>query len=262
MTGPSDRPGSDSNVLPSGSEVPPSSVGPFVGECPLGAGHWKLVDLSNAEVRQLTAFLNGAIMDSGVRHHLWRSWGLCERHGWAYAVLEIEVNGGRPFSTTILLADLMVRAVRLMRRTRRLPWPVPLHRLRVGAKCFTCEFVAMIARVNGAFPASEESAAGGQTTRFTALLKSSEALWRPLACPACGGGRGPLCRPHLLAGRPPGLREEMERYLSGLSGRLETYLRSMTWRGPVASELEGVAWIEALGWFYGWRTPLSAVEDG
>ncbi len=221
-----------------------------------------LLELSNAEVRQLLAFLDGAIMDSGVRHHLWRSWGLCDRHGWAYALLEIETTGGRPFSTTILLADLIRRAARLMRRTRHLPWPVPLHRLRPAASCFTCEFVAMSARVNAGRSAHLDSVGTLQSDRFTARMRKSEPIWLPSVCPACGGGQGPVCRPHLVRGQNPGSREELEGYLLGLSGRLATYLGSMTWRGPVASELEGVAWIEGLGWLYGWQVPLSFPNRG
>lgn len=69
-------------------------------------------ELRSPELKELQSFLDGAIMDVGIRHHLWRSWGLCERHGWCYAVVELEIRGGRPFSTAILYEDLALRSGR------------------------------------------------------------------------------------------------------------------------------------------------------
>ncbi|MDR0360227.1 MAG: hypothetical protein LBJ87_12305, partial [bacterium] len=97
------------------------------------------VDLtvSTAETKQLWWFLDGAIMNVGTRHHLWASWGLCPRHSWIHAVMEIENRGGRPFSTSILLEDLLERAIRSLRRTARLPWKVARSRLKAHRECFT-----------------------------------------------------------------------------------------------------------------------------
>jgi hypothetical protein len=81
-----------------------------------------LLPFSEPEIRQIWSFLDGAIMDVGTRQHLWRSWGLCPRHAWCYAVAELEIRGGRPFSTTILYEELVGRAARLISRTKLLPW--------------------------------------------------------------------------------------------------------------------------------------------
>ncbi|MHB1892608.1 MAG: hypothetical protein ACYCTZ_03805 [Candidatus Dormibacteria bacterium] len=203
-------------------------------------------ELSRAELKQLNSFLDGAIMDSGVRHHLWKGWGLCGRHAWAYSVVEVEAFGGRPFSTTILYEDLLGRAVRSLHRSHHLPWTVALHRLRSSASCFTCDYLRIAAATTPGDPV-------GKFPRVGRLLLGSQPSWEPAACPRCAQGRGPICRPHLLAGGSPGERAQLEAYLAALDGRLQVFLRSMTWRGPVADDLEKVAWIEALGWFHGWE---------
>lgn len=47
--------------------------------------------LTPAEVVELWSFLHGDIMDDGIRQQLHRSLGLCPRHTWGYAVVEIEL---------------------------------------------------------------------------------------------------------------------------------------------------------------------------
>ena len=212
-------------------------------------------ELSGAEVKQLNSFLDGAIMDSCVRHHLWKGWGLCARHAWAYSVVEIEAFGGRPFSTTILYEDLLGRAVRSLHRSHRLPWPVAQRRLRSAASCFTCDYLRIVA-------GTTSDPRLGQLPRVRRLLAGSQPIWAPLACPRCGKGAGPVCRPHLLAGVSPGDRSEMEASLAELHGRLYVFLRSMTWRGPVANDLQQVAWVEALGWFHGWEPAFQLASPG
>jgi hypothetical protein len=74
------------------------------------------LDLTPAEVKQLRLFVRGAMMDLGVREHLWRSWGFCPRHTWAHAIVEVELVGGLPFGTAILYEDLAGELRALARR--------------------------------------------------------------------------------------------------------------------------------------------------
>ena len=53
------------------------------------------VRLTAEEVRPLWSFVHGDIMDPGIRVQLRRSLGLCPRHTWAYAVVEIELEANR-----------------------------------------------------------------------------------------------------------------------------------------------------------------------
>jgi hypothetical protein len=71
--------------------------------------------LTPAEVRELWAFIHGDIMIGGIRQQLRASLGLCPRHTWRYAVVEIELwihgagsrGGHQPFDVCVLYADLL-----------------------------------------------------------------------------------------------------------------------------------------------------------
>lgn len=47
--------------------------------------------LAVEEVRLLWSFVHGDIMDGSTRSALRRSWGLCARHSWGHAIVEIEL---------------------------------------------------------------------------------------------------------------------------------------------------------------------------
>jgi hypothetical protein len=214
--------------------------------------------LSAHEVKQLWFFLDGAIMDVGTRHHLWRSWGFCSRHAWAYAVVECELRGGRPFATTILYADLVRRAA-----WRLSPGLLRAHpdveRLRPRAACFTCEFVR--GREEAPLPDERhwraETARVNERRRSRELFRGLERAWRERSCPVCLGGDGLVCRPHLLEGRE--LADGVAHELAALGRRLSALVGSMTTRQTPVGPLERAAWVEAVGFFSGWSYPAAAV---
>jgi hypothetical protein len=214
------------------------------------------LDFTTREVSQLWSFLDGAIMNVETRHHLWRTWGLCPRHSWGYAVLEVELRGGLPFSTTILYEDLIVRAARSLTRSLRLPWSVARRSLESRGECYTCDYEGL-AHGPGAPGAQDQAQLANTRRRFRPLLLGSQEHWRPVTCPSCLGGSGPVCRQHLLAGVEPGSRDDLAAWLSQLARRLGRFKESMTWRGPEATEFERVSWVEAIGWFSGWRYPAA-----
>jgi hypothetical protein len=208
---------------------------------------------SAAEVKQLWSFLDGAIMDPYIRRQLWRSWGLCPRHAWGYAITEVEARGGRPFSTSILYEDLLARAASLI-GAPALPWRLVRARLRTRGVCFTCDYAAL-ARSFLDTGLGDVQAKVNRRLRTAALLTASRPTWRRQACPTCLGGEGPVCRPHLLAGvRPPGGRHRLANALRSLRQRLHLLVRSMTWQGPVVGPAEEASWVEALAWFGGWQS--------
>ncbi|MCA1842923.1 MAG: hypothetical protein LC792_06965 [Actinobacteria bacterium] len=106
-----------------------------MGPPPLGELDWSL-----AEIRQMNSFLDGSIMSPFVRHHLWRSWGLCARHTWAFGSCDIEIRSTRPFSVGVLYEDLVGRAARLLATWRPRPWL--LRQLRSQDTCLTCDYLA------------------------------------------------------------------------------------------------------------------------
>lgn len=210
------------------------------------------LDFTAAEVKQLWWFNNGSIMEVETRRHLWRSFGLCARHAWGYAIVENEVRRGRPFSTAILYEDLARRAARLVGRR---PWPWSRIRSRLTARgcCFTCDYLGGLP--GGALTVdveqwAEMAAQVNRRTRTARLVAEAAHAWRGAVCPDCAGGPGLPCRPHLLERdeAPPGLARSLE----DLADRLERLVDSMTVRRTPIGPSERASWVEALGWFGGW----------
>ena len=236
----------------------PQPAGPPVG---LDQRH----PLEVSELRQLWSMLDGgAIMVVEVRHRLWRSWGLCPRHGWGFLAMEVELRGGHPLTSTVLLEDLVGRAVRAVRRAFGRPLSGPRRLLGTRASCLTCDFVDLVRRGGEGNPLARPTREWLDRMRplpalaaTSALLAATEREWRPRACPGCLAGGGPLCRPHLLAGSVSlDDRRRTLAALEDLSGRLTRYGRSMTWRGPAARPEDRAALVEGLAWTGGWRAPL------
>lgn len=214
------------------------------------------LDATVPEVKELVSFLDGSIQVPDIRHHLWRSWGFCERHAWIQAVVEIELRGGRPFGTAILYEDLVGRACAALCHGL-VPASVRVRQLRARAFCFTCDYVAIAQGVEAAFAA--RTVRVNRRKRTAAILQETRTHWERRSCPSCLGGEGPTCRPHLLAGQAADL-DAVAETLSDLAERLEVFHKSMTWRGPTADPSQRASWVEALGWFAGWSYPAAVVE--
>ena len=218
---------------------------------PSGAGNPLLEPPTTAEVKQLWWFFDGSIMNPEPRHHLWQSWGFCPRHAWLHAAAEIELRGGRPFSTAILYEDLTARAASAAES--HLPWELVARKLRSRTYCFTCDYTVMSAG-DPTFHDRRDRVAKLERTR--ALLEDLDTVWRTRSCPVCLGGTGPICRPHLLASpHPPEDRAFLASTIRELARSLRVYVKSMTWQGPTASDEVKASWIEALGWFGSWEWP-------
>ena len=210
------------------------------------------LEVSIVEAKELYCFLDGSIQNPYVRHQLWRSWGHCPRHAWAFAVANCELRL-RPFQTGILYEDLTGRAVRLLSRPL-LPKAAARHLLRPHGSCFTCDYAAL------ATPDPEYVAITDRVNRrrvITEWLAELRPWWEQRSCPYCLGGSGLVCRPHLLAGSPWDLHAAAAG-LHELQGRLQTLVRSMTWNGPTATSEDRASVVEALGWFAGWG-PADAI---
>ncbi|HUY96673.1 MAG TPA: hypothetical protein VMW47_03470 [Verrucomicrobiae bacterium] len=212
------------------------------------------------ELRQVWSMLDGgAIMVADVRHQLWRSWGLCRRHSWVFAAMEIECLGGQPRASTVLYEDLVARGARITDRAGRLPWRLGRRALQRRAACLTCEFVQMVHRLGeGRYLISWDRDARTtrrmqRLTRTIELIAAAEPAWRGRACPRCLGGDGPLCRPHLVETAPtPREHRHTVEALDDLAIRVARLGRSMTWQGPPAGPDDRSSWVEALGWAGGW----------
>ncbi len=211
------------------------------------------LNLTTEEVKHLWAFQDGSIMNPDVRHHLRNSWGFCSRHAWAAAVTEPALRRDL-HGTVVLYEDLTGRAVAAVRRPAVRDSTIA-HRLQARADCFTCDFVRL---ATDRRPEPRLIAARDQVNRrerFTELLMRDESVWSARTCPACLGGEGLTCRPHIIAGAKAPKR--LAEGLADLQARLEVLSSSMRWRGPTPNAEERSAWVEALGWFAGWHYPAA-----
>lgn len=164
--------------------------------------------LTAAEVRELWAFLHGDIMVGGIRDHLRRSMGLCPRHTWGYAQVEIELwihgrgdrGGHQPFDVCVLYGALLGDVV-LRLRGRHAPWT---HDLRaIVAPTDTCRVCDVLRTAGTASPSPGLPARdadvpgyggfdmGRLTTEANAAIwtaqwcRETEPVWRERACARC-----------------------------------------------------------------------------
>lgn len=233
-------------------------------------------ELTVPEVRLLWSFVHGDIMSEEVRRALRRSWGPCDRHAWGHAVVEIELwqagagrrAGHQPFDVSILYADLCAAMASALRSAR-----TAHARVRVLLGDGTCPICRDLAgpdlpglAIGYAGSDSGRLTSEANVMRFTAnWLKETAPEWLRRACPDCAveAGRDPApgqqCRRHLAGAGSRDADEpaEISGRLDGLASLLERLVQSMTDRGEPSTPEADAAWVEALGWFHGWRLPFA-----
>ena len=251
----------------------------------------QVVDLDRDEVRELWSFLHGDVMEPGVRVHLCKALGLCPRHSWGYAIVEIELwilgagsrGGHQPFEVSLLYEDLLADVIRRLTHHRRWRRSVT-DQLQVRASCRICDAI----KPSGVEPTTPSTGYAGADTDVltleanariftTAWLKETEVIWRPNVCPACLSGAArdhdmtptgfsdtdidTLCRVHLIVGDQVRHIDEQQlaARLETLRRRLLRLLESMTEGGTPSTMDDDAAWVEALGWFAGWDLPLTLI---
>lgn len=228
--------------------------------------------LTQPEVEELWHFLHGDIMGGGIRVQLRQSMGLCPRHTWAYAQVEIELwqqgagtrAGHQPFDVCVLYEDLLGEAVRRLSGAH-LPWhQSPGWTLRATGPCRICSALDhgdIAIRSSRGFAGSNSAVltAEANAANFTAAwLDRTEAQWRRRVCPACAdhasGDVSRLCRPHLMEwdALDADQAARIAEHLSGLQRRVRRLASSMTAAGPASSAADAAGWVEALAWFTGW----------
>lgn len=231
--------------------------------------------LSVEEVRQLWSFVHGDIMDGAMRRGLRESLGLCPRHAWGHAVVEIELwhagagrrGGHQPFDVAILHEDLLQHAAEEI--VRPLSWRHrDLARVPVSTRpCRICQELGghqpVGPRMGYANSNSQALTVEANSLEFTVpWFRQTRDLWLPVACPACtGSGEADpvlLCRRHLLdhGGIPRETGQAIAARLLEIRARLLRLIESMTDRGEPATAKQDASWVEALGWFAGWALPV------
>lgn len=232
------------------------------------------------EVRELWSFVHGDIMIGGLRDQLRAHLGLCDRHTWGHAVVEIELwkygpgprGGHQPFDVAVLYADLLdevSQALRTYRPSRRHPAEQLLSR---RGTCRICDEIAGDTNNIIGYAAQDTApllAEANQMEHTRDWVVSSAHVWQPRACPACQGTSAGhhaataavavVCRRHLLDANRIDVPKARAcaSHLAGLAARLKRHLGSMTDSGSGSTLDEQTAWMETLGWFAGWELPLT-----
>jgi hypothetical protein len=256
------------------TEADPQAPAPGQGAGLVPAGPFVL---EPEEVRQLWSFVHGDIMEPGLRRILRSSLGLCPRHTWGYAAVEIELwqtgagarGGHQPFDVSILYEDLLEHVASGLDRSAGLLHRHPERILVPAGPCRICTEMGGPAHtgLRLGYAGSDTAAltAEANTLEHTrAWCRQTADTWRDRACPECRpgpdahlSGKAMLCRVHLLA-HPV---EEADRHgtaarLRAIRARMLRLTESMTVDGAPAGPEEDASWIEALGFFAGWGPPL------
>lgn len=234
-------------------------------------------NLSVEEVKLLWSFLHGDIMIGGIRHRLREHWGLCPRHAWGHALVEIELwqagagqrAGHQPFDVGILYEDLLESMIQKLTDTR------PRARMKMlggQGSCPVCKDLQMagIPGMSGGYANSDSVALAHETNEMIhvrAWVAETRPHWR--ICPACNSTEHdvapgtPLCRLHLLEGGS--LNDSDTRHLINAltheRSLLLTLIQSMTQAGVPSTPEADASWIQVMGWFNGWTFPISLLTD-
>ncbi|MFS0831548.1 hypothetical protein ABC337_12895 [Arthrobacter sp. 1P04PC] len=218
-----------------------------------------------------------------MRRLLRASLGLCPRHAWAYAVVEVELwqagagarGGHQPFDVTVLYEDLLEHVADGLARRGSLLHRHPDEVLLPVGPCRICADMASPElpglRMGYANSNTEALTAEANSLAYTKTwFRETSALWRTRVCPDCdpdmpdgAGELALLCRFHLAGRRPlsESLRHEVASRLLGIRDRIRRLTESMTDRGAPAGAEENTSWIEAVGFFAGWGLPLFLIGD-
>jgi hypothetical protein len=232
-------------------------------------------DLLPEEVRILWAFVHGDIMDGTTRQRLLANRGMCTRHAWAYATVEIELwhdgagtrGGHQPFDVSVLYTSLL-QDVRSALHGR----PKAMQRRLAGdGVCVVCAdlkgpALTGIIVTHAGLDLAKLTAEANRMAYIAAWFSETAPLWSRVVCSQCAAENGETapeasirCRRHLLSGVPPERAEfdMLATYLAQLQRELALLTTSMTQAGAPATEAVNASWVEALGWFHGWGFPLT-----
>lgn len=244
-------------------------------------------ELTPAEVVELWSFVHGDIMEGGIRQLLRAALGLCPRHTWGYAATEIELwqtgagarGGHQPFDVSVLYEDLLDHVAARLRRPAGLFHRDLRHILVPRTECRICNTLRPAGIIDeraapvgyAGATAADLARETNQLTYTTQWCRETQPQWQSTVCPHCAttlnatpqqvptGGNGTvLCRLHLLdLPLTPQGADGVAAHLNAIAGRLRRLGTSMTKDGPAATADDDASWVQALGWFAGWRVPLT-----
>lgn len=212
--------------------------------------------LSTGEVHFFWWFIQGSIMDVGVRQQLVRGWGLCDRHTAGWLTVEAAFRNGFLHGPAVLYADLMQRALKACDAKR----PRLAARLRGPGLCHLCAMD--LGPDSNSFCPAQRLQQGRDAAQFRKFMERTREHWAQTVCGACAGTRAKVrCRSHLcdeLDQRNRAVWEINRELVRRIAERMARYERSFIWehRGTDTAA-DRSALISAAGWCGGWRGLLA-----
>lgn len=233
------------------------------------------------EVRLLWSFIHGDIMNSLARRMLQEHRGLCDRHTWGHAVVEIELwqarsghsEGHQPFDVAVLYDDLLETMIGELHTATAHP-----HRARrtltSQGHCLICQDLkgpelpglSMGYANSNSIALAEEANLLVYTREW---LSRTASKWRAVSCPECRSAgsvtgevmddaAGLRCRQHLLEREKfdqEDIRASLE-FLITARADLQRLVLSMTEGGQAPDLAAEASWISTLAWFHRSTFPL------
>jgi hypothetical protein len=221
--------------------------------------------LSEGEIHYLWWFIQGSIMEPGIRQRLRRAWGFCGRHAWGALAVEAAFRHQYLHGPAVLYEDLVEQACRGFARALSRP-ARPLARIfRATAACSMCEERYERSGRGAAREALFEQ--GRDATPFLAFADVTRPHWHPTVCGRCSGEPlAPRCRPHLVEEASQADRAAVRAHAEraqDILGHLKTYARSVRWEcRHTETDEDRAALISAVGWCSGWEPGLSLLRAG
>ncbi len=221
------------------------------------------LDASDGEIHYLWWFIQGSIMDVGIRWRLRRAWGMCERHAWSAVAVEAAFRPNFLHGPALLYEDLMERALRALELGG--PWQPRrvARRLRATGPCLMCEMGLGPASPGITSPELIEQ--GRDASSFRAFAERTRKHWAETVCARClGEGASPRCRPHLLEEISRGGSIDLGEHRAFMKNTLRhlvAYSRSFRWEcRNTETDEDRAALMTAVGWCSGWRLGLALTE--
>lgn len=212
--------------------------------------------LSDGEIHYLWWFIQGSIMEPGIRWRLRRAWGMCERHAWGALAVEAAFRHGYLHGPAVLYEDLIGRALRAFDLAG--PWQARrlARRLRATGPCLMCEMG--LGPTAPAVARKELIEQGRDVSALRVFADLTKAYWWKTVCGHClGDGSRVRCRSHVLEDISRGSVVDLAEHrtlIEYIVGHLAVYARSFRWEyHHTESKEDQAAMISAVGWCSSWR---------
>jgi hypothetical protein len=217
---------------------------------------------SAGEIHYLWWYMQGSIMNQGVRLRLLKAWGFCERHAWIALLVESSFRRRFLLGPAIVYEDIISRAVKVM------PTRGPMKNLQIMAGlrerggCLMCDM--NLGPETEGFASADLIIRGRDVKELHRFAEMTRPYWEKMICGRClGNGAWPRCRVHLIEDAAQGRITDISRHramIHDLKKHITAYSNDFRWelRGTATVE-DAAAMISSVGWCSGWSSFLSLV---